>query len=423
MSETLYLDTARLGLMSPSAQRLQTAFARYAGDPHGLLYFGEFLRLGSSGLPSGLTSQVSDLSAWRGIDDLADSIRRLTRAREGADVHFASRSTSLMKLAANRLVASCQRVLTTDSLWSPYRRLLVRTSRRSGRAIFVASLRDAALNNEEPSDALAEIVCDASVQYRCDGLVLPLLDHRGVSLPINQIVGGLTRLGRRPRYVVVDASQALGHIPINFESLACDLLIAGAHKWLGGYQPLGIGLSRASAEHSFRDSFVNDPLFRLTQEAAGLATVRHGETAAVLPLLTAAGALADLENYSVDQRLQIRQANRQRLAAVLNAAQWRVIRRRAENHGVLVARPTGRRPRLSSRARRLLLFDYGVVATTYASGLVRFSLPCKPLSESDLMLLSTAMRAEGRPAHPQGVTHAVHQDDGIAELIRGGSHA
>ena len=43
----LYLDTARLGLMSPSAQRLQIDFIRFAGGEGASLYWDQFLRGGT----------------------------------------------------------------------------------------------------------------------------------------------------------------------------------------------------------------------------------------------------------------------------------------------------------------------------------------------------------------------------------------
>lgn len=391
MSRTLYLDTARLGLMSPSAQRLQNAFARFAGDPHGLLYFEEFLRSGLGSWPNELAEWSSELTDWRGIDGLAASVRRLTHVTDRAEVLFASRSATLMKLASNRLATDCRRVLTVDLLWPLYRRRLVQSCRRSGAEIAIAHLRSAALRNETPSEVLAEIVCEVFVRRGCDSLVLPLIDHRGTTLPVGEIVRRLTLVGRRPRYVVVDASQALGHVPVDIELLGCDLLISGAHKWVGGYQPLGIGVASWPTKQGLHGSSNNDPLLLLTREAAGALSVRHGETAAVLPLITAAGALADLDQSTVNQRLKVRFANRRRLGELLEAAGWQVIRRRAESHGILIARPESVQPSLNSRAKRRQLAENGVAATAYANGLVRFSLPHVPFSESDLGLLQAVL--------------------------------
>ena len=47
---------------------------------------------------------------------------------------------------------------------------------------------------------------------------------------------------RRPKFVVVDGAQALGHVTEQLGLPYCDMFIAGCHKWLQGHLPMGIGL-------------------------------------------------------------------------------------------------------------------------------------------------------------------------------------
>lgn len=45
---------------------------------------------------------------------------------------------------------------------------------------------------------------------------------------------------------IIDAAQAMAHVPINVESLGCDFLVASAHKCFG---PTGVGFLYAKKEH------------------------------------------------------------------------------------------------------------------------------------------------------------------------------
>ncbi|MCA9134729.1 MAG: hypothetical protein KDA45_16290, partial [Planctomycetales bacterium] len=129
MSRPLYLDTARLGLMTPSAQQTQHDFAQLAGDPHGLLYFREFLQAGVSAWPDCLQQRYPRLKPWRGTQGLEHDLRELCGAEASTKVLLSSRSATLWDLASRGLARQCRRILTVDLLWSPYRRLLVEACR------------------------------------------------------------------------------------------------------------------------------------------------------------------------------------------------------------------------------------------------------------------------------------------------------
>lgn len=399
----LYLDTARLGLMSPSAQQIQTNFARLAGDPHGLLYFREFLLRGAQACPGAWRTRFPGFDHWGGVQGLAASMRRLTHASPHAEVLFASRSATLMQLAAEQLVTSSERVLTVDLLWPPYRRLLAQACRRAGVSVVVSPLRTAALFAGANPDEMAAAVCRAYREQGCDGLALPLIDHRGITVPVGEIVARLRTSGCVPKQTIVDASQAIGHVPIDVSSLGCDWLIGGAHKWIGGYHPLGIGIVSGTTRLKNSSAAVSDPLLRLTQEAAGRKTTRHGETAAILPLLTAAGAIADLGGHAVEERLNRRLANRTKLTSLLQQAGWQPLRTRTERHGILLAKPPIDLARYAGLMARELFASLGIIVTQYANAMVRFSLPDVPLSEFDMARLRIASLLRDT-RHSRGVT-------------------
>ena len=339
LSETLYLDTARLGLISPTAQQLQIQFARLASDPRSLLYFQEFI---STGVPKSLPAlelALGAFDAWHGVQGLEQAVRHLVGAPEHSKVFMASRSATLMKLAAKSIASQCQRVLTIDLLWPPYRRILIDAVRNKNKAVHICPLRTAALHREDGRQVLTESICEAFDQHHCDGLLLPLVDHHGVSMPIADIVRALLERDCFPKQVVVDASQALGHVPIALELLGCDLLIGGTHKWLGSHEPLGVGVSlRPLAVNGYRMSAI-DPLLRLTQEQTGDCQSRHGETAAISPLLSAAGLSSiahqkrfgggSLRDEAIDAHSQP--------CSNGQAGGWE-FRETEEHHGILLAR-------------------------------------------------------------------------------------
>src|SRR5438105_4066838 len=103
----LYLDTARLGLMSPSAQLAARDFARLAGEGVSTLYFQRFLRRGFLALEPRLRRQLRGLSCWPGIAGLHGQVRQLVRPPQGAPILLASRTTALVRRGCGLLATHC----------------------------------------------------------------------------------------------------------------------------------------------------------------------------------------------------------------------------------------------------------------------------------------------------------------------------
>lgn len=398
LSRPLYLDDARLGLANDSVQRAQTDFARLSSDPRGLLYFEEFLRHGFDAWPRPMRRSYPHLAAWAGVAGQQAAIRRLLKVPTVGRVLQAARSATLMRIAAEHAASRCRRVLTVDLLWSPYRNLLVNACRRTGSQLGVCRLLGTALHDETPGSQLADRVVNHYLAGDFDGLVIPAVDHRGIQLPLESMSRRLAAAGARPRTLIVDGSQALGHVPLDLGDSSCDYYYIGAaHKWLGGVHPLGIGVVGSAAYDGLSsEQLRSDPILRLTQEATGRISSRHGETASLLPLLTTAAALAGLADTSVEQRLAVRQANRVCVVEVLDAAGWIPVRHRDESHGILLAKsPPPWRVPCGAPTRRYFL-RRGVAVTCYASGLTRFSLPWRRLSEAELIGLLSVLQAGSR---------------------------
>ena len=120
MPPLLYLDTARLGQMTPAAKDAQLDFVRLTAEEPSSLYFEEFLRSGYSGWPEFYQRRFPGLRTWHGVSGLKQSIRQIAGAPDHWRVLLASRSLSLVRLATGSLFRACRNVLATDLGWSTY---------------------------------------------------------------------------------------------------------------------------------------------------------------------------------------------------------------------------------------------------------------------------------------------------------------
>jgi hypothetical protein len=154
----------------------------------------------------------------------------------------------------------------------------------------------------------------------CDGLFLSAVTYHGVQLPVRQLIEALGP-GTRPRFVVIDGAQALNHVPLGLADEYSDLLLAGCHKWLRAYQPLGLAFCcRRSSERFVAENQremlasgeLDDPLLTFTAQLELGATESYSETVNLSPMFTAAAA--------VRRMLSSPRAKRQELAMQMTNA-------------------------------------------------------------------------------------------------------
>src|SRR5688572_840122 len=98
MGEVLYLDTARLGPMTPRAQRASHAFTEFAAREPASPRFDTLLSGGFSAWPSSVQSRYPGLSDWEGLRDLKRKLRSRVGCGPDVPVLLASRSSQLMRL-------------------------------------------------------------------------------------------------------------------------------------------------------------------------------------------------------------------------------------------------------------------------------------------------------------------------------------
>jgi selenocysteine lyase/cysteine desulfurase len=399
VSDVLYLDTARLGRMTPQARLADHAFADWAAEEGGSVYFERFLRSGIHDLPADIARRHARLSGWHGIDHLKQTLRTVAGAPAGFPVLLANRSAQLMKLAARVLFHPCRNVLTTDLDWPGYRDILEAECRRAGRRLTTIPVRDAAVRGQLTEPELLERVQKTFGAYGCDGLFLTAVSHDGIRLPISHIVESLDP--DRVMFSVVDGAQDFCHARSDFR--ACDLFLASAHKWLGAYHPLGLGFygRLRSAERietiltAMLDSDdLDDPLLRRT--AGSRAEQRVPETLGIAALLTCQGAAGDtvdrIGSHPDGHRRQL--ANATAIEETVRDSGWVPLApNRALRTGILMLQAQGDGLRLAEPdVVREAIRDQGVSVSTYPGGRVRLSMPLDLLTEADLERVRHALR-------------------------------
>lgn len=120
MERLLYLDTARIGRITPGAQRAFIDYLTLVGQEGGSSYFERFLRHGLADCPSWMKNAYPSLNCWNGIESLKHSLRTLAGSQAELPVLLSLRTSQLMKLAARLMLRNCSNVLTTDLGWPSY---------------------------------------------------------------------------------------------------------------------------------------------------------------------------------------------------------------------------------------------------------------------------------------------------------------
>lgn len=398
MLEPLYLDTARLGRMSPKASRASIEFARFASEHGCTLYLSELLEGGFDAWPSALQRQFPDLADWQGVAGLGNRLKAVANARTDSEVAVAARSATLMRFAARLMTGPCRQVLLTDLTWPAYEKCLERERRTASCNVTKLNLRQDILLNRLTENEVIDRVVEAYIKSNCDGLFLPLIDNLGVKLPIPVIVARIRRLAPL-RFAVVDAAQAIGQVPLELAADYCDLAIAGCHKWLRAHSPMGVALfghpqTRDYIQHSLirwmRSGLIDDPLLAFSHELLYGDAQPFGETVAVAPFITS-NAAADDSLRRPDSEKHPGNC-RQQLIDLAGLHNWKCISPDdAMQSKILLFKAKGRTTSaVCPEHVRNAFRSQGIALSTYPGPLLRMSLPEVALSEPQLTTLNTA---------------------------------
>jgi hypothetical protein len=403
VSNLLYLDTARLGRMSTQAKLAHQAFADFVAVEGGSFSFVQFLHHGYDRLPPTVTKHASGLSSWKGIDGLRQSLRTMAGGTVQEPVLLANRSAQLMKLAARILFHPCGNVLTTDLDWPGYREILTAECRRANRKLTIITVRSLLIEKKLSAAELVDRLYSEFQRHDCDGLYLTAVSNDGVRLPIPELVARLES-GGRSLFTVVDGAQDFCHAGSNFRE--CDLYLAGAHKWLQAYHPLGIAFygrvrSKKRIERLLAKMIhavdLDDPLLRLTTESLANQCSPLQETFSPTTLITTQAAIEDSDVNPSAHRASFRQriTNGQTASELAMQTDWQTISPVAElRTGILMLRSDN--PGLARQhpdTLREAFRDRGISLSTYPDGLLRLSMPAKPFTSDELSQLSDGLRS------------------------------
>jgi hypothetical protein len=403
MSTLLYLDTARLGRMCPEAQAADHDFARLAGEEGCSLYFEQFLRCGFTALPPSLARQYPGLSFWAGVTAFKNDLKTAICLPRQRRVLVANRSAQLVRLAAKLLCQRCENILVTDMEWPAYIRALATECQRTGRLLTMVPMRDAILRDKIGQDQAIDQLLDHYRRHNCNGVFLSAVTYQGVQLPVRQFMQTL-QPREKPRFVVVDGAQALNHVPLGLADEYCDLLLAGCHKWLRAYQPLGLAFCcRRSSERLAADALsemqargeIDDPLLTFTTQLETQSTESYSETVNLVPMFTAAAAVRRMLQASRAKRetLAAQIANADRVADQTVNTNWRPLRPALPmQSGILLLEPKNQdtRQTLAETIRQRFLAA-GIALTSYDGGQLRTSLPDCLLTPPNLNQLRSTL--------------------------------
>ncbi len=369
--------------MSPSAQRAQLDFVRLVAEEPSSLYFEQFLRDGFDAWPAAYQRRFSGLSTWQGVAGLKQSLRRLANAPHDWQVLLASRSLSLVHLAAQHLFRICTNVLVTDLSWPTYQDTLERNASATGNEVSTVPLRNEILEQSWSVEDVSDYLAEEFIVRRCDGLFLPAVDHLGIRLPVRRIVEQIRRRSEL-NFILIDAAQAICHIPLNDCLDVADFVVAGSHKWMQAYLPTGIGFFPCHG-HDMSDrqpwlwdstDSLQDPLLCFTEHVHAGKLNGYSETVNIANLITCAGAVHDAFDLPLNRSSEFDAAevleHRQdvkgdwKLVAPVPVMRTQITLLQSENRQIR---------ELSVGELQKLWMDRGIVVSAYRDGHVRVSTP------------------------------------------------
>ena len=343
------------------------------------------------------------LSDWAGVEELSKRLKHVQALLCRSRVSASGSVASLVKFAGRLLFGPCRNVLVTDLTWPAYGKLLARQRAAADARCTRMAIRKWILTERPPPEAVVEAISSAFIASGCDGLFLPLVDNFGIRLPVKEIVERI-RTRATLRFVAIDGAQALGHVPPELKDNYCDIFIAGCHKWLRAYLPMGVaiygrpetrGYITSSLSRWRSEGWLDDPLLAFMEQLTSGHWKSFGETVQLPPLFTANAACLDAGRIPAARQECIRPANRLLLRHLTIDTRWRMI----EPHALLgtriallkQSRRNGAPLPASVLSKRWLEQDVSV--TALSRGLIRVSLPDLRFTDSQLDTVKRALLA------------------------------
>lgn len=386
----LYLDTARLGCMKPSAGLAVRDFARLASRGCADLYGIKFLKEGFRGVNDRVRDRYPGVRHWEGIESFKKSLCQFANVPANSKCLLSSRSSNLMRIAAKAMTRRCRRVLTLDLYWEPFQAIAQRAFRRANIDVSALRLRSDAVAAGMSATEVTTVIVAEYFARDCDGILLPTVSHDGIRLPVDKILRAIKTV-RPETFAIVDGAQAFAHVGTDIGIATSDMFLCGAHKWLGAGMPLGIAFVTETIRALYATSTITDPLAKFV-EGVEHGTETGNETVNVWPLFACYGALQDAgDEVLTENAFKERRWNSAQLRASLSDTPWEAQKLHPElSSGIEVFRPR----RLSCGdyfSIRSRLGERGVAASIYSGPRIRISMPGTPLSATAIERVRAAL--------------------------------
>ena len=390
MFPLLYLDTARLGQVSPSAKRALTGALELNQALGASAYFDTLLHGGTEAIK--ISGDFDGLNFWRGIDHFSEQLKATIFGSEDGHAVVASRTGCLMSLATKMLFSRCSNVLVSDLNWQPFSDILVEGRLNPSRRITVAHIKNQILDQHKTADEIVDSIATAFVANRCDGIFLPAVCNLGIALPIPKILAAI-RERAEMRFSVVDAAQAINHVDLRWAKDAVDFTFGGTHKWLRSYEPMAVGYFAKPGSYTFIRELIErelannplaDPLLRITQSEA----YQKSETINLCPLFAAAGALNDAE--AVSTSIESDEVTRV-FQKVVEQSGWSEMSVGPEFRSRIMLLKKPELKNADAGSIRQHLQQSGIAVTDYPGGICRISMP-ESISGQQAEQLRTALK-------------------------------
>lgn len=208
-----YLNAASVALMPRSASDYAAAWQQDIAE-NGTLNFDE-------------------VAEDRVFDELRAEFAGLIGASP-TDIAVASSASELIASVAWAIMPRAgTRIVTTDVVFPSAAYPWARVARHTGAEIFYVAARDGVVDEEEfiaAIDDRTSVVSLSHVEY-----------STGQRHNLSRIAAAANRVGA---FLLVDASQSVGSVPLDVREVAVDALVTTSYKWLCG--PFGVGLAYVS---------------------------------------------------------------------------------------------------------------------------------------------------------------------------------
>ena len=405
MDMRLYLDSARMGLMSERARMALNDYGSCAAKYGCSLHFSTLLEHGFHACPEIMQQHFPALADWHGVPELLSKIRRLVGVDDDCEVLLANRSFELVRTAIRQLVQRSKRILTTDLNWPEYQAILQREARRFDAELVTVRLRHEFTNyypqRRLSAQEIAQLYLRTFQQMDCDGALFPAISHDGIRLPADSICAEMRTISPHA-FLVIDGAQAIGHVPDELGLRHCDVFFGGVHKWLCAHVPMGIALLPRVKDifHNNNNNNLisgmvkmNEPLLHFVQGLVTGELSSQSETVNLASLFTTRAALADIDASptGVAQRLRERQYNAEQVRMVASQTGWYCQSECLPTGTVMIQHADERIQAVSASQLRKHFICQRVSATTYENGFVRLAMPDVRLSMNELSCLMTAL--------------------------------